>query len=189
MENISYIIDINAISIKNFCKLGFWEKNKIKNIVDKNYQSHFQTAKNSGGFNFPIEDDENLFFEQLYQKFLLCSKDIFGNFKLSNRNSKKCFCYRGNKDDMGIRYDYWWHNHVHSSTINSVYYLQVHNDGISFKKDNLQYDYLPEDGELLIFPSTLIHAPQPNRSKKYRYSINMEIITEESVDCLFSRIF
>ena len=67
--------------------------------------------------------------------------------------------------------------------------MEVYNDGISFMVDNNIYDYLPENGELIIFPSTLVHAAQPNTLQKYRYSVNMEIITQESASSLFSRIF
>ena len=55
--------------------------------------------------------------------------------------------------------------------------------------NNEVYDYLPKNNELIIFPSTLIHAAQPNTLQRYRYSVNMEIITDETVTDLFSRVF
>lgn len=185
-QNKEILNKLKIISIKNFYKLDYFKKIKIKNIINKNYDLYYCS---SGGFNFPIKNDSSLFFDILYEKFLNTSVDIFGDFKLSFRNSRTCHCYRGNKNDMAVRTSSWWHNHINSSTINSVYYLEVYNDGITFAKENKEYNYLPKNGELLIFPSDLIHAAQPNRLQKFRYSVNMEIVTEESTEKLFNRVF
>ena len=177
--------DLRIISIKKFNPINFWERLRVKRIIDKNYELYYDIRR---GYNFPIEDNDP-FFSKLYVQFLKKSSDIFGNFNLSPKNSSKSFCYRGNKREMGERKPNWWHNHINSSTINSVYYLQVFNDGISFKNDGKVYDYLPENDELLIFPADLSHAAQPNTLQKYRYSVNMEITTVESTSYLFDRVF
>ena len=91
--------------------------------------------------------------------------------------------------DRGIRELKWWHNHSKSSTINAVYYLQVYDAGISFVgANNNVVDYLPKNDELIVFPSYLNHSAQPNTLQKYRYSVNMEILTEETSADLFSRV-
>ncbi len=185
--------DFQVISIKNFYNPNFIQRGRVKRAIDKNYKLHFptisSTGKKRGAYNFPLVQD-NDFFIKLYDRFLRKSKDVFGGFTLSGSNSSTCWAYRGNKNDMGKREDGWWHNHSATSTINAVYYLEVFNDGISFVGlNNEVYDYLPKNNELIIFPSTLIHAAQPNTLQKYRYSVNMEIITVETVTDLFGRVF
>ena len=180
---------VPLISIKNFYKINFLQKWKVKRIIDKNYNLYFAEKKKKGGFNFPILEDDSDFFNKLYTKFLERSRKEFDKLSISSHNSATCWCYRGNKVDMGIRQPSWWHNHSTTSTINGVYYMEVYNDGISFMVDNNIYDYLPENGELIIFPSTLVHAAQPNTLQKYRYSVNMEILTTEPSHQLFKKLF
>ena len=136
--------------------------------------------------SFPIRIDNTQFFSKLYDKFLKTSLEIFGKLDLYPDNRYSCWAYRTNKDNGK---ENLFHNHRETSIINGVYYLQVYDAGISFLKDNKKYDYLPETGELLIFPATLDHAPQPNRLPNYRYSVNMEIVTRESISQLFGRVF
>ena len=185
--------DFQVISIKNIYNPNFIQRGRVKRAIDKNYKLHFptisSTGKKRGAYNFPLVQD-NDFFIKLYDRFLRKSKDVFGGFTLSGSNSSTCWAYRGNKNDMGKREDGWWHNHLESSTINAVYYLQVYSDGISFVGlNNRVKDYLPKNDELLIFPSHVVHAAQTNTLQKYRYSVNMEIRTEEPTFNLFSRVF
>ena len=183
------VTKIPLITIPDFYNPNFIQRGRAKRAIDKNYKLHFSTWKKRGAYNFPLVQDNN-FFIKLYDRFLRTSKDVFGGFTLSRSNSSTCWAYRGNKNDMGKRRDDWWHNHSATSTINAVYYLEVFNDGISFVGlNNEVYDYLPKNNELIIFPSTLIHAAQPNTLQRYRYSVNMEIITDETVTDLFSRVF
>ena len=109
---------------------------------------------------------------------------------------------------MGERIPNWWHDHRKTSSINSVYYLEVFEDGITFAKDvnndyieehlleygkmpdtTKTFDYLPENGELIIFPPDLLHAAQPNRLFDYRYSLNMEVRSDNCSKELFDRVF
>ena len=180
---------VPLITIPDFYNPNFIQKGRAKRAIDKNYKLHFPTWKKRGAYNFPLLDDTS-FFNKLYDRFLKTSRELFEGFNLSPDNSPTCWAYRGNKNDMGKRESNWWHNHSATSTINAVYYLEVFNDGISFVGlDNEVYDYLPKNNELIIFPSTLTHAARPNTLQRYRYSVNMEIITDETVTDLFSRVF
>ena len=189
-RNIGFEYKIPCITIPNFYGVNFIQRKRIKKIIDKNYETYFPWDGNEDNMNVPIMDDDTKFFAKLYNKFLKTSQGIFGEFTLDERNSSTCWSYRGNKDNMGKREDGWWHNHLESSTINAVYYLQVYSDGISFVGlNNRVKDYLPKNDELLIFPSHVVHAAQPNTLQKNRYSVNMENRTEEPTFNLFSRVF
>ena len=47
--------------------------------------------------------------------------------------------------------------------------------------------YVPQQGELLIFPNDLYHKPDIATSDNWRYSINMELMTQESASTLFKK--
>ena len=180
---------VPVISVPNFYRSNFILRGRIKKIIDKNYEKYFPWEGNPNYMNFPILDDTK-FFDKLYAKFLKTSQKMFDGFTIASNNSSKCWAYRGNCVDRGIRELKWWHNHSKSSTINAVYYLQVYDAGISFLgADNKVVDYLPKNDELIVFPSYLNHAAQPNTLQKYRYSVNMEILTDEPTSNLFSRVF
>ena len=171
--------DFQIISLKNF----YDPIDGAKRIIDINYDLFFPMYT---GYSFPIKIDDTQFFSKLYDKFLKTSLEIFGEFDIYPDNRYYCWGYRSNKDDSK---ENLFHNHSETSIINGVYYLEVCDAGISFVKDREIYDYLPENGELLIFPATLDHAPQVNRLPNYRYSVNMEIVTKESIPQLFGRGF
>tara|TARA_R100000008_G_scaffold21282_1_gene11186 strand:- start:155 stop:724 length:570 start_codon:yes stop_codon:yes gene_type:complete len=180
---------IPILTIPNFYNPNFIEKWKFKKVIDKNYEQYFPWQGMSVNMNVPVLSEYKVF-SKLYDRFLTTSREMFGEFKLSKSNLKTCWAYRGNNIDRGNRTDLWWHNHAHSSTINAVYYLQVFNDGVSFiGLDGEVFDYVPKNNELIIFPADLVHSPQPCTLQKYRYSVNMEILTEETVSDLFSRVF
>jgi len=182
-EIVSYKLKI--ISIKNFRKVNFANRVKINKVIEYNNKKYFPLTN---GLNFPIiEEDKELFFSELYSNFLDNSKKIFGDFNISSQNCDKCWCYRSNKKTKISFY----HNHIKTSTINSVYYYQLNkNDGIIFlDEDQNKFYYYPKVEELLIFPNYLVHRPMLSKHGKNRYSINMEILTEESSSELFNRVF
>ena len=182
-------IQVPIVTIPDFYNPNFIQKRRLKRIIDDNYEQYFPWRGKSSNMNVPMISEPKIFSE-LYNKFLDISREMFGKFTLSDRNLSTCWVYRGNKIDRGNRTEKWWHNHSTSSTINAVYYLQVFNDGVSFiGLDGQVQDYLPKNNELIIFPADLVHSPQPCTLQKYRYSVNMEILTEETSSDLFSRVF
>ena len=170
------------ISVKNFYDVNHEQRIHVDKSIEINYLKETPFL-GYGSVNFPLKSD-NVFFSDLYEKFFNFCYKIFDGFQVSVDNQFICWCYRSNKDD------YWadaWHNHVISSTINGVYYYTIYNDGIYFEKNNEVIYYLPEQNELLIFPNHLYHKPKVATSEKLRYSINMEIVTEETSLTLFER--
>ena len=151
--------------------------------------------KGSSTMSLVVEDIENssliytkdLFFANLYDQFFLKCQSIFGDFKLSLKNSRTCHCYLDRK-----RYylPSVYHNHISTSTINGVYYLDVgEGDSISFIDDESDKEevYYVSTGELLIFANHLVHKPNRPTHDGIRYSLNMEIMTDESAEEIFSR--
>ena len=174
--------ELKIISIKDFEKVNFIKRILVNRVIESNNRNNFSLIN---GLNFAISQE--YFFSELYSKFVKVSEKIFGNFNISYKNSNTCWCYRSNKKNTISVY----HNHINTSTINSVYYYQLNkNDGIIFLDDSQnKFYYYPKPQELLIFPNYLIHKPMLSEYNKYRYSINMEILTEETSSELFSRVF
>lgn len=136
------------------------------------------------GYNYPILDDRNNFFKKLYSKFYNLSKK---RFKFTKHESSKetCWAYASNNT---VFYEYW-HNHIKTSTINSVYYLAIpKNDNvtISFRLDGNILDYKINSYDLLIFPDFLDHKPNRCFKPGHRISINMEITCNETSQQIFS---
>lgn len=174
------------ISIKNFYIVGDFERIQINKDIEYNYLKY---SNPSLGYNFPIREPNNSFFHKIYDKFLTESFRIFGDFSLSQNNSSLCWCYRSRNDDFSS----FWHDHKDTSIINAVYYYQTQEgDSISFfDANNDEIEYNVSEGELLIFPNNLLHKPNPpvsGISDRYRYSINLEIQTDETTEEIFNRI-
>lgn len=142
------------------------------------------------GGSFLIDEDYRGFFKSLYSKFFEFSKTLFGDFTTSD-NNESCWSYASNKFDHGPGL---LHNHLSTSTINSVYYLNVpqtasiSNGSISFVLNGNRFTHKPENGDLLIFPNYLDHQINFLDDEEYRVSINMEIKSEESSEELFSKV-
>ena len=174
--------ELNLISVRNFCQLNSEEMILVNSSLEKNYlKSPVSFGDTYEGYNFPIVEDETLFFSHLYETYKAISYKLFGNFHISPQNKTTCWCYRSNKDWSESN----WHHHLYTSTINGVYYHQVDGDGIFFERNGKEFHYIPQQGELLIFPNDLHHRPDMTTSDTLRYSINMELTTQESASTLF----
>lgn len=173
--------DFKIISVKNFKNPNFIQYIFISNTIEKNYRKY--PPNNITNFNFPILEKDN-FFRLLYDDFIKINLEIFKNFTVKSNNKNICWCYRSSKK----YYNSFFHDHSTSSVINGVYYLKSRRGSISFLKNGKYLKYFPEDNELLIFPGSLTHKPDRPLSRKKRYSINMELMTEESFLFLFDSI-
>tara|TARA_X000000368_G_C22734194_1_gene580855 strand:- start:7 stop:612 length:606 start_codon:yes stop_codon:yes gene_type:complete len=187
---VLYLEYYNLLSIKNFYHVSGEDRIKINNSIDKNYlNSPVSRGITKDGYNFPLSLDDTLFFFKLYEKYKKVCYELFGNFNITppkvRKNAPRMWCYRSSKEWARSN----WHNHLASSTINGVYYYQVDGDGILFESQGKEYHYIPEQGELLIFPNDLNHRPDITTSDTLRYSINMEITTQESASTLFKNLY
>ena len=182
--DIRYLPDYHLFSVLNFQPVSLEERVKINNSIEKSYSlSPLSKGNSPDNHNFLLGEDDTLFFSQLYEKYKeLCYK-LFGYFHVTAENKTTCWCYRSNVEQSVSE----WHNHLYTSTINGVYYYQVEKDGIFFERNGKEFHYIPQQGELLIFPNDLNHKPHKTTSKNWRYSINMEIKTEESSLTLFKK--
>ena len=183
---------INVLSFKKFCIPNFLDRIRISRSIERNYKDSLNFSYKPEGSdwprtNFPIKYDHTLFFSGLYERYLKICRQHLGKFHLSHENRTTCWCYRSNRKFS----ESFWHHHFDTSTINGVYYYQIEGrDGILFKdEDDNEEKYIPEQGELIVFPSYLRHMPLPPISLKNRYSINMEIQTYEPSVQLFNNGF
>ena len=180
------LLEYNIISVKDFYHVSLKDRVKINNSIEENLSIFYAQGHDLYSYyNFPLFKDDTLFFSKLYENFKKLSYRFFGNFHISPQNKTTCWCYRSNVKESGIN----WHNHLYTSTINGVYYYQVDGDGITFQHNGKEFHYIPEQGELLIFPNHLYHKPDITTSDNWRYSINMELTTTESCLELYSTLF
>ena len=112
----------------------------------------------------------------LYKLFISFCKKKLNKFTLT-KDDLIVWCYFSNKD-----YHFenkCWHNHINSSTIVGVLYLDIPEDnkGIDFF-DNGTINYKVKKGDFLIFPNFLSHFPYPSKDKT-RISINLELNCKE----------
>ena len=112
---------------------------------------------------------------KIYQNFLEYSQNRFGKLDIIQEPEMWALCT--NKDNWKSVI----HNHVNTSTINAVYYLNI--PQVNFKNvgdikllhENKWYNYTPSENELIIFPNYLTHDTEYNKTDDFRVSINMEI--------------
>ena len=178
--------ELNLICVQDIVNVSLQERILINNSIEKNYlNSPLSRGILDKGRNFALSEDPTLFFSNLYKKFKEICYKFFGNFHISPQNQTTCWCYRSNIKESICE----WHNHLATSTINGVYYYQVEGDGIFFKRQGKEFNYVPQQGELLIFPNDLDHKPDVATSETRRYSLNMELITQESASTLFKNLY
>tara|TARA_R100001163_G_C5053088_1_gene189688 strand:+ start:1093 stop:1653 length:561 start_codon:yes stop_codon:yes gene_type:complete len=172
--------DFPIIRIDDFYKFGRGERKRVCNSVIK------QIKRADWDNNYKL--NESKFTKSLYEKFLNTSKELLDKFTLNkNYNKSSCWAVASNKDFIP---SVNWHNHILTSTINSVYYLHIpekmKGGEIEFKsrrKDILKIT--PKTNELYIFPGWLWHNPINVESEELRLSINMEICTLEQPRDIF----
>ena len=181
---IRYLEQYQLLSIENFQHVSLEDRLKINECIEKSYLiSPLSRGNSENGYNFPIIENNILFFFNLYKKYIKLCHNLFGTFHITPQNQSTCWCYRSNLNESNSV----WHNHLATSTINGVYYYQVEGDGIFFERNGKEFHYIPQQGELLIFPDDLNHNAARTTSQNWRYSINMEILTEESSSTLFKK--
>jgi hypothetical protein len=142
-----------------------------KNLLAQNY---YKRTRNN---NFFMDAKYNNLVKYLYNIFLNKCEDLFGKLELSCRNRKVAWALVTNKNEHRGNI----HNHIKTSTINSVYYLNVplnKSCGIGFYDDNNKaiYTHQPANDELIIFPNYLKHKTLVSNTEEYRIAINLEII-------------
>lgn len=160
----SFILDIN------------YDKDKLYNEIVTDFKSkEAQEFLALGSNNFKLDKKYN-FVNTVYEKFFQESTKLFGKLVLDPTNIKDGWAYINNKEfyKNGI------HNHLNSSTINSVYYLNMPDEttgSINFFNDDhdIIYTHHPKEKELIIFPNYMLHEPCQSMTDEYRIAVNLEI--------------
>jgi len=69
-----------------------------------------------------------------------------------------------------------WHNHVKSSTINAVFYINPPQEGgeLQLLLHNTMYSVKPEKNKIYIFPYWMDHRPSSQVDPEWRISVNIE---------------
>jgi hypothetical protein len=163
--NIPYRFSgLPLISIKDFFNISKHKSNLLNEILSQ---------MNNGGRQVKLKSNKIL--SKIYQNFLEYSQNRFGKLDIIQEPEMWALCT--NKDNWKSVI----HNHINTSTINAVYYLNIpqidyKNVGdIKLLHNDKWYNYMPSENELLIFPNYLTHDTEYNKTDDFRVSINMEI--------------
>ena len=159
------------ISIKDFFNISKHKSNLLNEILSQ---------MNNGGRQVKLKSNKIL--SKIYQNFLEYSQNRFGKLDIIQEPEMWALCT--NKDNWKSVI----HNHIETSTINAVYYLNIpqidyKNVGdIKLLHNDKWYNYMPSENELLIFPNYLTHDTEYNKTDDFRVSINMEIKCNNDID-------
>ena len=161
-----------------------------ESIINDALKTRYQQA-----YNFEVITNHK---DYLYNLLIEKSKNVLNNFTIADKNFR-VWCYF--TDDTYYKGD-TWHNHISTSTINGVLYLQtVRGCGIEictdynvndkfniadkdYNRRNIKY-MRPNNFDLLIFPNFLDHRPIPSKSKNKRITLNMELRCKEPSYTIF----
>jgi len=137
-----------------------------------------------GGRNVCLDYIDNLivkqFTHQLYDIFLECSNQIFGELQLLENNNRSSWANLSNENYYLANI----HNHEKTATINGVYYFNMLEnyggelDFYDFEK-KIIHSIIPKQNQLIIFPGSLYHKNRFCHSERFRISINIEILCDK----------
>jgi len=150
--------------------LKFNLKDKISQIRDELIDDvlKYKHQANSFNYNFKVVSEHS---DYLYDIFIKKCKKHLNNFTLCDNNFT-LWGYYSNSDYFEGNV---WHNHISTSTINSVLYIETVKDkGIDFEYSGNHHYIEPKDFDFLIFPDFLNHLPRVSKDKR-RISFNMEL--------------
>ena len=142
-----------------------------ESIINDALKTRYQQA-----YNFEVITNHK---DYLYNLLIEKSKNVLNNFTIADKNFR-IWCYF--TDDTYYKGN-TWHNHLNTSTINAVLYLQtVKGKGIEFDHNGEYFYYEPNNYDLLIFPDFLNHRPLTSKTER-RISLNLELnCLEDSKD-------
>ena len=171
------------ILINDFINPSAQEK---KDLIKQITAPKIKSNNNDGGaVNTSVDYESNSLLDRIYDKYVDTCHEVLKPFTLHHDTSNIAWTYCTNDQDT----KHVWHNHTKSSTINSVYYLQIpHCEGnqleIEYKGNRV--DFHPRENDFLIFPNYINHAPMKPRSKEFRISINFELLCNEKAEDIFA---
>ena len=114
--------------------------------------------------------------DYLYDLFIKKSRKLLNPFTIKNPDLKVWCYFTG----LGDSKKDTWHNHLKTSTINSVLYLEtIKGCGINFRNKKEVWYVEPKEFDLLIFPASLDHLPVTSPTQQ-RVSLNLELVCNEN---------
>jgi hypothetical protein len=155
---------------------------EIKNINESLLKECFEQRELFDPHKLPFDNNFELNSKHtnfLYNIFYQISNKHLNKFHLTDINLK-LWCYIS--DQKFHRTE--WHNHLNTTTINSVLYLKTQNKGIFFRFKDEEIYISPNDGDILIFPSFLEHLPEVSTTEP-RVTINLEFRCLEPSEQIF----
>ena len=158
-------------------------KKELKNKKDEIVKDILTSKQKAGdykarGYNFEVLTKYN---DYLYNLLIKNSRKLLNSFTIRD-SQLKVWCYftglSNHKEDI-------WHNHIRTSTINSVVYLQTLKDhGIKFNMGGEPWYVEPKNFDMLIFPGFLNHLPITSNVQQ-RISLNLELKCRETATDIF----
>lgn len=154
----------------------------LSNTELASIRNHIDLAKIPllSGKVFPVSPDQGGILDQLYSKFTHCIREEFnGHIDDEYYAGSRYWIYSSNRLDP----DYMWHNHLSTSTMLCVYYINIppgSGGEIDFELNGNFFSFKPKQFDFIIMPNYLNHAPRQPLSNEYRISLNMEAHCRES---------
>ena len=136
---------------------------------------HDKIKKNSEESGYNTLFDDSVYTNTIKNKFL---KIIDDKFWISNPLSEiKTWIYVQNNE----YYNSVWHNHVKTSTINAVYYINPPEVGgeLELMMNGQIFKIKPKINYLYLFPYWMDHRPVVQESPDWRISVNIEYLCEQ----------
>tara|TARA_B100001175_G_scaffold49686_1_gene39053 strand:+ start:389 stop:961 length:573 start_codon:yes stop_codon:yes gene_type:complete len=146
----------------------------------------------TGFLAFPLTPNNTHYLDPLQKRvFKECFK-IYGIPICEGRTKSASYALVTNR----LHNAYTWHTHEKSKygyqpafTVNesqhvfasSVYYyaLPEGSGGIGFRKDDEEIELMPKEGDLIFFPSDMLHSPLGNTCTDWRVSININVVEKQ----------
>lgn len=142
-------------------------------MIKKFIHDKIENNSKESGYNTLFDDP--VYTNTIKNKFL---KVIEDKFRVSNQLSEiKTWIYVQNNQ----YYNSVWHNHVTTSTINAVYYINPPEVGgeLELTMNAQSYKFKPQINYLYLFPYWMEHRPVVQESPDWRISVNIEYLCEQ----------
>ena len=153
-------------------------KNEVSHLKESIIEDAMKT-RHLQSYSFEILTDHK---DYLYNILIERSRYLLNDFTIKDKNFR---LWGFITDDTYYEGD-TWHNHLDTSTINAVLYLQtVKGKGIEYEYKGDKKYYEPKDYDLLIFPNFLNHRPLTSNFER-RISLNLELKCFESSESIFN---
>ena len=142
-------------------------------MIKKFIHDKIENNSKESGYNTLFDDP--VYTNTIKNKFL---KVIEDKFWVSNQLSEiKTWIYVQNNQ----YYNSVWHNHVTTSTINAVYYINPPEIGgeLELTMNAQSYKFKPQINYLYLFPYWMERRPVVQESPDWRISVNIEYLCEQ----------